>query len=290
MNYDPNPRVKSSTLVDLRVMTGIEFQDLWEKFASKYGSDKFTSYFDAYAFVLNSLSGRPIKVLEIGVQNGGFQDLLLEILPSGSDVVGVDINFPPICPTTSSLINGNRNIFFKGSILEPSIIESLQAYAPFDLIIDDASHLQTEVVSTVKQVFNLCHENGYYLIEDTFYAYWPGWGRGFFGRQSISRLIERNFYPSSMGATVPRVNKFLTGVTEIHLYPGCIVLGKGEQIHAMRRVQASGQKSPTLEYEFSHRSNLKKILYRITERNRPRLVAKVLKVIITFLKSKERSS
>ena len=56
--------------------------DTWEHYPSVYGREP-TALF---------ARGQPLRLLEIGVQNGGSLQIWLDYLPSGSEVVGLEID------------------------------------------------------------------------------------------------------------------------------------------------------------------------------------------------------
>ena len=51
-------------------------------------------------------------------------------------------------------------------------------YGGFDIIIDDGSHLNDDVIKTFNILFPLLRQDGIYVVEDTQTAYWPTWGGG----------------------------------------------------------------------------------------------------------------
>ena len=62
-----------------------------------YASDKWEHYLPIYEVVFSRSTalGQPIRLLEIGVQNGGSLQVWSKYLPEGSTIVGIDID--PAC-------------------------------------------------------------------------------------------------------------------------------------------------------------------------------------------------
>src|SRR6516165_2890021 len=62
-----------------------------------FASDKWEHYFPIYeaAFSKFIARGQPIRLLEIGVQNGGSLQIWSKYFPAGSTIVGIDID--PAC-------------------------------------------------------------------------------------------------------------------------------------------------------------------------------------------------
>ena len=46
-------------------------------------------------------------------------------------------------------------------------------FGPFDLIIDDGSHVNAHVITTFEVLFPLLKTGGLYVVEDTQTSYWP---------------------------------------------------------------------------------------------------------------------
>ena len=89
------------------------------------------------------------SVLEIGVQKGYSILLWREMLPDAK-IVGVDINEPPV----SGCICADATKAFPGM------------EGPWDLIIDDGSHLYKDIVASFKLLWPYLNKGGYYVIED----------------------------------------------------------------------------------------------------------------------------
>lgn len=51
-----------------------------------------------------------------------------------------------------------------------------QNVGPFDIIIDDASHVQTLTIATFEILFPMLKEGGFYIIEDCHTSYWDKYG------------------------------------------------------------------------------------------------------------------
>jgi hypothetical protein len=53
-----------------------------------------------------------------------------------------------------------------------------QKYGPFDMIIDDGSHLSPDVIYSFENLFGHVKSGGVYVIEDICTSYWPHYGGG----------------------------------------------------------------------------------------------------------------
>lgn len=137
-------------------------------------ADKWEQYLPVYDGLLRELQARrsPVRVLEIGVQNGGSLQVLASLLPPGSSLLGIDIN--PHCRTLDlgpgiEVVTGDAG----GEDL-PALVKD----RVFDLIIDDGSHRSADVIAAFRMLFEHLSEGGVYVVEDTHASYWRGYGGG----------------------------------------------------------------------------------------------------------------
>jgi FtsJ-like methyltransferase len=150
-------------------------------------SDKWDSYFPVYERLFSPFRHYEINVLEIGVQNGGSLEVLSEYFDKAAQVVGCDIN--PLCgelkfadPRISVVI---------GDINSPAVISALtEQLKPIHLLIDDGSHVSSEITSAFINYFPLVAPGGIYLIEDTHCLYWESLGSGILRSTSAQRLFK----------------------------------------------------------------------------------------------------
>jgi hypothetical protein len=141
-----------------------------------YISDKWEQYLPAYEAVLRGFidSAKPVRLLEIGVQNGGSLQIWSKYLPPGSIMVGIDID--PACAgfrpeTNISILIGDAG--------DKVAIDRMLGDAKFDIIIDDASHRSDHVVSTFNACFGRLNCGGLYIVEDLHCSYRSSYGGGF---------------------------------------------------------------------------------------------------------------
>ena len=67
-----------------------EIQKLFDK--SELRSSKYKKYFLNYDEILRRFKGKDIKIIEIGVQDGGSLKIWQEYFGSNSKIFGVDLN------------------------------------------------------------------------------------------------------------------------------------------------------------------------------------------------------
>lgn len=139
--------------------------------------DKWEQYIEVYERELGPLRarGKPVRLLEVGVQNGGSLELWDDYLPAGSTIVGIDID-----PKVASLEFGSRRIRVEiVDVMDVEGLEKVLAGSTFDAIIDDGSHRCSDVSATFARLFDHLADGGLYVIEDLHCSYYAGFGGGF---------------------------------------------------------------------------------------------------------------
>lgn len=150
--------------------------------------DKWSSYLDVYDSILQPYRDKPINILEIGVANGGSLDVWSEYFPNAEHIVGCDIN--PECGNLTysddriSIVVGNAN--------ESPTLESIKEICSrYDIIIDDGSHVNPDIIKTFSFYYPLLSSAGVYIVEDLHTSYWDGWGGGLHSPMSAMAFFKR---------------------------------------------------------------------------------------------------
>ena len=140
-------------------------------------SNKWDSYLVYYDLLFLPLRGEGISLLEIGVQNGGSLETWSEYFSKAKQIVGCDIN--PKCADLKyedkrvSIIVGNANT-------TETFQEIIGKCAEYDIIIDDGSHISSDVITSFRNYFPLLKPGGIYVVEDTHTLYMDAYGGGIF--------------------------------------------------------------------------------------------------------------
>jgi MycE methyltransferase N-terminal len=147
--------------------------------AALHGSDKMGSMF-SYAQHYDAHFARlrmdPVRILEIGVGGYNFKSLGGQSLylwqryfPRGL-IYGMDIYEKPN-------VTGPRIRTLQGDQSDPAYLREVgESLGPFDIIIDDGSHLNEHVRISYEALFPYVRPGGYYAIEDIQTSYWPDYG------------------------------------------------------------------------------------------------------------------
>ena len=151
-------------------------------------TDKWLLYLNSYDRFFNDFRERDICLLEIGVQNGGSLEIWAKYFPYAKKLVGCDIN--PECRRLSyedpriSVVIGDANI----DDTENAILSHGQNY---DLIIDDGSHLSSDIIKSFARYFPHLVDGGAYVVEDLHCSYWQEFEGGLFNPFSSITFFKR---------------------------------------------------------------------------------------------------
>lgn len=122
----------------------------------KYKAHKFSYCLEVYEQVFAPLSNKPIKLLEIGIQNGGSLKAWQEYFPNGS-IFGIDID-KKYCTQSNHFCGSQSDLLFLSNVLEK--------IGTLDIIIDDGSHHNCDQQTSFNFLFPKMSNNGIYAIED----------------------------------------------------------------------------------------------------------------------------
>lgn len=197
--------------------------------ALRYGSDKgphvhnYTRHYERYFAPLRE---QPITLLEIGVAGGASLRTWQEYFPRAR-VIGIDVVPIPAL--------GERIQVFLGSQADPGFLLALaQQLGPFDVIIDDGSHIGDDQRLSFETLYAYVKPGGLYIIEDLHTAYW-GWGNSFV--EYLKSRMDVVLYPGqspigdprnhpNRAEIVARMDRLARETMTIHLHSSLIVFEK----------------------------------------------------------------
>lgn len=152
--------------------------DALTRLAIRHGTDKWGPHFytRVYHELFSGQRDRPIRLLEIGVggydlrtAGGASLAMWADYFPSGQ-ITGIDI-------AEKRLALNPRIKVFQGSQDDPSFLKKVcDERGPFDIVIDDGSHVPKQVVASFHLLFPSLVVGGTYVIEDMQTAFWPRFG------------------------------------------------------------------------------------------------------------------
>jgi len=199
--------------------------ELWNYFTTNKGKKitKWKHYFPIYEKHFTPIRNKPIKILEIGILNGGSLEMWRYYFPEAT-IVGIDIN--PLCKEHEQ---EGINIRIGDQTDEKFLQSLIDEFGTFDLIIDDGSHHVAHVNKTFQFLFPKLADDGIYFIEDTHAAYWDSHGGSIKEPESINNVAKEMI--DSINADHTRGQKepdyFTRNVKCMSVYDSIIVFDKG---------------------------------------------------------------
>jgi tetratricopeptide (TPR) repeat protein len=162
------------------------------RLAIHYGTDKWGPHFytPVYHELFSRLRDRPIRLLEIGV--GGY-----DLKTSGGASLAMWADYFPDAQITSIDIAEKRLAphprikLYQGSQDDAALLRRVcDERGPFDVIIDDGSHVPKHVVASFQHLFPALADGGTYVIEDMQTAFWPQFGGSILHGGDIVKLAR----------------------------------------------------------------------------------------------------
>lgn len=178
-----------------------------------YGSDanrKPPIYLAEYERLFGPIRSQPIRLLELGVRFGASMLVWRDYFPHAT-IVGLDIGDRPAAFPVES-----RFHFIQGSQDDPEALQrcTVAAGGPFDIIIDDASHIGQLSSRSFDHLFSRALKPaGFYVIDDIRTAFLPDFrdSEPFVPHQAGQRPNTRHF-PSRQAGMVDLVKQLFDHV------------------------------------------------------------------------------
>jgi len=154
--------------------------------AKKYGTDKSSeihNYCVKYEKYLPFNRYDKLNIMEIGVLDGQSLKTWREYYYQ-SKIVGIDIN-----PDCKQYDDRDNNVYVEiGSQFDSEFLTQVKTqYGPFDMILDDGSHINEHVIFSFEHLFQSVKSGGVYVVEDCATSYYDDYGGG---RYKKGTMIE----------------------------------------------------------------------------------------------------
>ena len=164
----------------------ITIQDIYASHAG-YVSDKWDIYLSEYNRLFQTLADSPIRLLEVGIQNGGSLEIWSQFFSNAELIVGCDINKD--CAKLS--YEDSRIKLVIGDINNTNTRREIDTHSSeFDIIIDDGSHTSSDIVETFLHLFSHLKYAGLYVVEDLHCSYWRSFEGGLFAPKSSMNFLK----------------------------------------------------------------------------------------------------
>lgn len=165
-------------------------KNIQEIYSSKSGkvTDKWESYLHFYNELFKPLKNTKISMLEIGIQNGGSHEVWAEYFASGERFIGCDIdqkcNNLKYKDERIKLVIGNVN-------KESTYKQITEIKESFDIIIDDGSHLSSDIINSFLIYFPHIKPGGIYIVEDIHTLYLRDWEGGILNEVGAMNFFKK---------------------------------------------------------------------------------------------------
>lgn len=140
-------------------------------------TDRWASYLEEYQRIFAPFRNEPIRMLEIGVQNGGSLELWASYFSNLKQLIGCDID--ERCGHLR--FDDERVSVIVGDASQAQTYQAIiQNNTAFDVVIDDGSHNSQDIVTAFARYFPHISEGGVFVAEDLHCSYWREFQGGLF--------------------------------------------------------------------------------------------------------------
>lgn len=181
------------------------------------------AYFDAYAALFRPMVGKSVRMVELGIFEGGSALLLAEMFPTAR-IAAFDLRPESLAVLRHVQRMGYSDriqLFYKTSQSDAHALHAgiagFLGEGPIDIVIDDASHHYNHTRNSFEIVFPLLRPGGLYVIEDWAWAHWPTPAYDSWPGTAMSSLVLELVMTL---ASAPRE------ISEIVVRPGMVVVTK----------------------------------------------------------------
>ncbi len=202
-------------------------QSLQQLFEDHRGREiyKWEHFFEIYDRHCAFMRGKRPRILEVGVMRGGSLQLWKQYFGAGAEVHGVDIN-----PRCGEFEEAGVRVHI-GDQGDAKFLCRLGAeFGPFDLVIDDGSHLMEHQKLTLETLWPFVREGGLYICEDTHTSYFTRFGGGYRRGESFIEkakgLVDCLHMWWSGRMPAGEAEAWAPQLAGLHFYPAMVLLEK----------------------------------------------------------------
>jgi hypothetical protein len=166
---------------------GKTIKQLYEEHKGKV-SDQWSLYLDEWDRLFDPYRDKQIRLLEIGIQNGGSLEIWGKYLAKAEKIVGCDLDKK--CeqlryddPRISVVVGDANSDDCQARVLQQS--------AAFDIVVDDGSHQSSDIVRSFARYFPHLNDGGIYVAEDLHCSYWQYFEGGLCNPHSSVAFFKR---------------------------------------------------------------------------------------------------
>ncbi len=155
----------------------------------QHGTDKSSRHHDYLSFYESAfapLRDKPLTILEIGVLNGASVRTWHDYFPKAR-VIGCDID-----PMARRWAGDRIEIEYMDQSNIEDLVRIAVKYGPFDIVIEDGSHLWDHQTTSLKTLYPFVRPGGFYVVEDlqTNYGEFEAEYRGLARQSCVEFLMQ----------------------------------------------------------------------------------------------------
>lgn len=194
--------------------------------------NKWWHYFEIYHTFFHKYIGTDVKILEIGVFKGGSMQMWKEYFGERATIVGIDID-----KKCKAFDEKNVHICI-GSQADKEFLQKVsKQWGPFDIIIDDGSHIMEHQIVTYETMFPLLKNGGVFVCEDCHTSYIPVFGGSYKGKGTFIEY-SKNFIDCVNSQHVSNneaksLPKYAEDIKACHYYDSVVVIEKKHRGYAI---------------------------------------------------------
>lgn len=208
-----------------------------DQIALSTGADKSSNchnYTEIYAKYFSPLKDKPIKFLEIGIDQGASVKLWEEYFKN-AELHFIDITFKNIryfSERSKYHLANQENLADLAKFIS-------EAGGDFDIIIDDGGHTMSQQINSFSALFPHVKSGGMYIIEDLHTSYWKKYGGNGSAKTTIAFLKglidEVNFVGARTGhashakiepSIMKELNIYREKIYSMHFYDSTVIIIK----------------------------------------------------------------
>jgi hypothetical protein len=184
------------------------------------------TYLDVYELYLGELQDSPITLLEMGVWAGKSLKTWRNFFPEAT-IIGLDIN-----PAAKDHEGNGIRVEIMSQDDEEGLRKLSQEVGGFDIIIDDASHINSLTIKSFEIAWPLVIPGGYYIIEDVGNTHapahvdWPG--MTYTAERGVDFENKREDFDKFMISVLRGLDHHQNNMAFFHYYCETIVMKKSE--------------------------------------------------------------
>lgn len=217
-------------------------ENILDNIALSYRTDKASKYHNytkTYWNLFKDLRYNPVTLLELGIgdinsenREGQSLNMWSEFFPIGK-IYGIDIDLEKVSRYDT---HPKITTFWADQTSKIELESIAQKTNGFDIVIDDASHIQSKTIASFEILWPWVRSKGFYIVEDTVTSYWYNWEGGLpfnfdnntimnFAIDSVTylNLLKQHTHNPPTNYTIPEYVRTLDSVTFVN---GMIIFRK----------------------------------------------------------------